>query len=63
MTDFATFKADLEKTPPYTANEWKHPVVNKVSAYIREQIVEVLLGNITAQQAVKNVDVKGATFF
>jgi alpha-1,4-digalacturonate transport system substrate-binding protein len=63
MADFATFKLDLGKTPPFTANEWKHPVVNKVSAYIREQIVEVLRGNITAQQAVKNVDVKGATFF
>ncbi len=61
--DFATFKSDLEKTPSFTANEWKHPVVNKVAAYIREQIVEVLIGNVTAQQAARNVDIMGATFF
>jgi alpha-1,4-digalacturonate transport system substrate-binding protein len=61
--DFATFKSDLEKTPSFTANEWKNPVVNKVASYIREQIVEVLLGNVTAQQAARNVDLMGATYF
>ena len=60
--DFATFQRDLAKTPAFTANEWKNPIVNKVSSYIKEQIVEVLLGNISANQAVKLVDEKAATF-
>ncbi|HCS37098.1 MAG TPA: sugar ABC transporter substrate-binding protein [Sphaerochaeta sp.] len=61
--DFARFQIDLTKTPAFTANEWKHPVVNKVSTYIREQVVEVLIGNISAQEAVKRVDERAATFF
>ncbi|NLK04828.1 MAG: sugar ABC transporter substrate-binding protein, partial [Spirochaetales bacterium] len=46
-----------------TANEWKNTNLSKVTTYIREQIVEVLLGNITAEQAVANVDSRGATYF
>ncbi len=62
-SDFAVFLEDLKKTPAFTANEWKNENVNKVSAYLKEQIVEVLLGNVTPKQAAINVDEKGATFF
>jgi len=61
--DFEVFLEELKVTPAYTANEWKNTNLSKVTTYIREQIVEVLLGNITAEQAVANVDSRGATYF
>lgn len=61
--DFEVFLEELKVTPAFTANEWKDTNLSKVTTYIREQIVEVLLGNITAEQAVVNVDAKGATYF
>lgn len=61
--DFEVFLEDLKVTPAFTADEWKNTNLSKVTTYIREQIVEVLLGNVTAEQAVRNVDQKGATFF
>jgi len=61
--DFEVFLEELKVTPAYTANEWKNTNLSKVTTYIREQIVEVLLGNITAEQAAINVDNRGATFF
>ena len=61
--DFKVFLEELKVTPAFTADEWKNTNLSKVTTYIREQIVEVLLGNITAEQAVANVDTKGATYF
>lgn len=61
--DFKVFLEELKVTPAFTANEWKNTSLSKVTTYIREQIVEVLLGNITAEQAVANVDKRGATYF
>ncbi len=61
--DFAVFLDELKATPAFTANEWKNTSLNKVSAYIREQIVEVLLGNVSPEQAAKNVDEKGKSYF
>jgi alpha-1,4-digalacturonate transport system substrate-binding protein len=61
--DFEVFLEELKVTPAFTANEWKNTNLSKVTTYIREQIVEVLLGNITAEEAVANVDKKGATYF
>ncbi len=56
--DFAVFQSDLSKTPAFTAVEWKDANVNKISATLREQIVQVLLGNITADAAVRAVQDK-----
>jgi alpha-1,4-digalacturonate transport system substrate-binding protein len=61
--DFAIFLEELKVTPPFTADEWKNVALNKVSAFIREQIVQVLMGNISPEQAVKAVQEKGATYF
>ncbi|MBG0767437.1 MAG: sugar ABC transporter substrate-binding protein [Spirochaetaceae bacterium] len=61
--DFEVFLEELKVTPAFTANEWKNTNLSKVTTYIREQIVEVLLGNISAEEAVTNVDKKGATYF
>ncbi len=61
--DFEVFLQELKVTPAYTANEWKNTNLSKITTYIREQIVEVLLGNVTAEQAVANVDNRGASFF
>lgn len=61
--DFAIFLEELKVTPPFTADEWKNVELNKVSAFIREQIVQVLLGNLTPEQAAKAVQEKGATYF
>ena len=61
--DFEVFLSELKVTPAFTANEWKNTNLSKVTTYIKEQIVEVLLGNVTPQQAVANVDAKGNTYF
>jgi alpha-1,4-digalacturonate transport system substrate-binding protein len=61
--DFAVFSEDLKVTPAYTANEWKNPNLAKVTTYIKEQIVQYLMGNIDVEICVKNVDAKGAAYF
>jgi len=60
--DFAVFQKDLAATPAFTAGEWRDPRVAKLSATIKEQIVQVLMGKESAEDAVKNVDAKGAAF-
>jgi alpha-1,4-digalacturonate transport system substrate-binding protein len=54
--DFEVFAEDLKVTPAFTAIEWKNDAVNKVYSYIREQIVQVLLGNISAEKATLNIN-------
>ncbi|HWR11201.1 MAG TPA: sugar ABC transporter substrate-binding protein [Rectinemataceae bacterium] len=61
--DFAIFLEELKVTPSFTANEWKNVELNKVSTFIREQIVQVLMGNLTPEQAAKAVQEKGSTYF
>jgi alpha-1,4-digalacturonate transport system substrate-binding protein len=61
--DFVVMADDLSVTPAYTAANWKSPEVNKIYSYIREQIVEGLLGNQTMEDAAKNIDEKGNSFF
>jgi alpha-1,4-digalacturonate transport system substrate-binding protein len=61
--DFAIYGDQLKVTPPFTANEWKNPELNSIANYIREQLVEVLMGNITPETAARNVDEKGAPLF
>ena len=61
--DFAVFGADLAATPAYVATDWKSPAVNKVNSYVREQIVEYLIGKQTIEQTVKNVQERGNSFF
>lgn len=60
--DFETFAQDLMVTPAFTATEWKDNAVNKVYSYIREQIVQVLLGNISANQATLNINKEAAKY-
>lgn len=62
-TDFAVFLDELKATPAYTAYEWKNVPLNKVATFIKEQIVQVLMGNITPEQAAKAVQEKGSTYF
>lgn len=57
--DFDVFSAELLSTPAYTANDWKSPGLAKVSSYIREQIVEGLLGKETMAQVAQNIQEKG----
>ncbi len=61
--DFAVFMEELKATPAFTADEWKNPAFNKVSTFIREQIVEVLQGKATSAQAAEKVDAQGNTYF
>lgn len=61
--DFKVFQADLMKTPAFTANEWKNTSFSKVSTYTKEQIVQALMGNITAEKAAENVDSKATIYF
>jgi alpha-1,4-digalacturonate transport system substrate-binding protein len=61
--DFDVFAKDLSDTSPITAAEFKHPSVMNIQSYAREQIVEVLQGHITAEQAAANIDKEGAKYF
>lgn len=61
--DFNTMAEDLAVTPALTAKDWKNPVLNKIYSYIREQIVEGLLGKQTMEQTAKNIQNKGNSFF
>ncbi|MCY1151737.1 MAG: sugar ABC transporter substrate-binding protein [Sphaerochaetaceae bacterium] len=60
--DFTVFSEDLKVTPAFTALEWKASSLNKVYSYIREQIVQVLMGNISAEEATMNIDKEAAKF-
>ncbi|MGD6729754.1 MAG: ABC transporter substrate-binding protein [Pleomorphochaeta sp.] len=60
--DFTVFSEDLKVTPAFTALEWKASSLNKVNSYIREQIVQVLMGNISAEEATMNIDKEAAKF-
>jgi len=60
--DFDTFAEDLKVTPAFTATEWKNSAVNKVYSYIREQIVQVLLDNISAEEATLNINKEAAKY-
>ncbi|MGB4254830.1 MAG: sugar ABC transporter substrate-binding protein, partial [Rectinema sp.] len=61
--DFAVFTAELNVTPPYTADDWKSDAVAKVNSYAREQIVEGLLGKQTMEQTAANIQAKGNSYF
>ncbi len=61
--DFGPMAADLAVTPAITAEDWKSPELNQIYSYIREQIVEGLLGNITMEQVARNIHNRGNTFF
>jgi len=60
--DFAVFGNDLSVTPAYTAEDWKSPGLNKIYTYIRDQIVEGLLGHQTMQQTQQNIQQQGNQF-
>ena len=61
--DFVRMADDLSVTPAYTAVDWKSPEVNKIYSFIREQIVEGLLGNQSMEEAAQNIQDKGNSFF
>ena len=60
--DFKVFSSDLSVTPAYTAEDWKSPGLNKIYSYMREQIVEGLLGHQTMAQTAANIDARGDEF-
>ena len=53
--DFAVFQQDLMATPAFTAIEWSSPEVTQNSTFMLEQVVQALMGNITADQACQNI--------
>jgi alpha-1,4-digalacturonate transport system substrate-binding protein len=60
--DFAVFSAELASTPAYTANDWKSPGLAKVSSYIKEQIVNGLMGKATMAEVAANIQNQGNSF-
>lgn len=58
--NFDTFAEDLKVTPAYAAQEWNSPLIGKSSAIIREQVVQMLLGALTPEQAVAEIDSQAA---
>ncbi|MBN2860131.1 MAG: sugar ABC transporter substrate-binding protein [Sphaerochaetaceae bacterium] len=61
--DFNALASDLNVTPAITAEDWKSPELNKIYSYIREQIVEGLLENISMKQAAQNIHDEGNKYF
>lgn len=61
--DFTTMAADLAVTPAITAGDWKRPEISDIYSYIREQIVEGLLGNKTMAQVAQAIQDKGDAAF
>lgn len=61
--DFGRMAADLSVTPAITAEDWKSPELNQIYSYIREQIVEGLLDNITMEEVAQNIHDRGNSFF
>ena len=57
---FAVFSEELKVTPTYTAEEWNTPIIGKVSTTIRENVVQVLLGAMTAEEACVEIDTQAA---
>ncbi len=53
---FQVFSEELKVTPTYTAEEWNTPIVGKIGGAVKENIVEVLLGNMTAEDAAAEID-------
>lgn len=53
---FNVFSQELMVTPTYTAEEWNMPIIGKVSSVIRENVVQVLLGAMTAEEACEEID-------
>ncbi len=58
--NFDTFAEDLKVTPAFAALEWNSPLVGKSSAIIRETVVQMLLGNLTPEQAAQEIDAQAA---
>ena len=58
--NFDTFAEDLKVTPAYAAQEWNSPLIGKSSAIIREQVVQMLLGALTPEEAVAEIDAQAA---
>lgn len=53
---FAIYSNELKNTPPAAAMDWaRQDIMPKVSPDIKEQIVEVLMGNKTGQEAMDKV--------
>lgn len=56
---FAVFANELDNTPAAAARDWaQQEILPKVQNEIRDSIVEVLLGNVTAKDALDDVAVK-----
>ncbi len=58
--NFDTFAEDLMVTPAFAALEWNSPLVGKASVIIREQVVQMLLGQLTPEEAVAEIDAQAA---
>jgi alpha-1,4-digalacturonate transport system substrate-binding protein len=61
--EFAVFTDELNRTPVYTALDWKRDEVAKLNPYAREQIVAGLLGIQTMAQTAANIQAKGDSYF
>lgn len=59
---FAVFSEELKATPTYTAEEWKNPVIGQMSSVLKEQVVQMLLGAMTAEEACAEIDKQAADF-
>ncbi len=56
--DFAVFQYDLGLTPAFTAVEWGNATINSLSTYMVEQIVQVLMGNQSAEEACQAIQIR-----
>lgn len=57
--EIAIYQSDLSVTPGYVGKDWSNPAMSKINTFIRDQIVKVLLGQQTSQQALDAITVEG----
>lgn len=57
---FQVFSEELKITPTYTAEEWNTAIVGKIGSAVKENVVQVLLGAMTAEEAAAEIDKQAA---
>ncbi len=53
---FTVFSRELQVTPTYTAQEWNAPIISRMGNVIKEQVVQALMGAMSAEEACAEID-------
>ena len=56
---FKIYLSDLGVTPEYVGADWANPAMARLNTYIRDQLVQAILGKQTPAQTVSNIEQEG----